>query len=347
MCRTDRSDYAGPVCQSTSAAEVERWVAEQVLLARQPAALEAGLSAAGAIEGQRQQRTRHWEQRIERAKYDADRAARQYHAREPENRLVARTLEHRWDQLLREVGRLEDEFDRFRRTQPRVLGDADREAIRQLAERVPAVWHAATTTAADRRQIVRRRIARVVLAVEPGGDRVEVRIAWAGGAVREQTIRRAVRGYRHLRDGPLLRARVAALHEQNQTPAEIAGARNQSGFRSPKRTATFTAGMVRRLLAELGLRPRMSRGTDAGAVLTAGAWWLHARARHLGVSPHTLPGWRKKGWLHARQVGGRGGPWAVWAGGTEMSRLRALKECPRVWANRDRLATLRVPASRA
>ena len=346
VCSTLRSDYARPLCQSTSAGGVEGWVAEQILSALQPAALDASLTASAAVEDQRRQLTRHWEQRVERAKYEADRAARQYHACEPENRLVARALEQRWDESLREVVRLEAEFERFNRTQPRLLDEADRDRVRRLAEQVPAVWHAPTTTAADRRQIVRLLIDRVVLTVEPNDDRVGVRIEWAGGAVREQTVRRAVRGYQHLRDWPQLSARLAALHEQSQTPAAIATALNQAGFRAPKRAGAFTAGMVRRLLDELGLRPRVPRRTSAVGPLAEGEWWLHELARHLGVSPHTLHGWRTKGWLHARQLGGRGGPWAVWAGGLEPTRLQELKACPRVWANRARLTQLRVPSPR-
>ncbi|MFM8275281.1 MAG: recombinase family protein, partial [Gemmata sp.] len=213
-------------------------------------------------------------------------------------------------------------------------------------EQVPAVWYAPTTTPADRRQVVRLLIDRVVLTVDPTDDRIAVRVEWAGGAVREQTVRRPVRGYRHQRDWPQLSARLAALHEQDQAPAEIAVALNGAGFRAPKRSADFTAGMVRRLRADLGLRPRVSRSATAIGVLADGEWWLHELARELGASPHTLHGWRNKKWVHARQVSGRGGPWAVWAGGSELDRLRELKACPRVWANRERLARVRVPSPR-
>jgi DNA invertase Pin-like site-specific DNA recombinase len=345
-CSTAHSDYAQPLCQSIAAGEVEAWVAEQILVALQPAALDASLTAAAAIEEQRHHLTRHWEQRVERARYEAERAARQYHACEPENRLVARALERRWDELLQEVTRLEDEFDRFTRAQPRVLGEADREAIRHLAERVPAVWHAATTTAADRRQIARLLIDRVVVTTEPSGDRARVRIEWAGGAVREQVVRKPVRGYKQQRDWPQLSARLTALHGESRTPGEIAAALNGERFRPPKRVGAFSAGMVRRLLDELKLRPRVSRCAGAAGALTEGEWWLHELASHLGVSPHTLHGWRQKGWLHARQLVGRGGPWAVWVGGAELTRLAALKDCPRVWANRARLAKLRKPSPR-
>ena len=344
-CTTLRSDYGLPLCQSASAADIEAWVAEQVLAALQPAALEASLTAGSAVEEQRQQLVQQWNQRIERAKFEAQRAARQYHACEPENRLVARTLEQRWDELLREVVRLEAEFERFTRMQPRSLGAADRDRVRELAEQVPTLWHTATTTPADRRHIVRLLIDRVVVTVGSTPEQLEVRIEWCGGAVRTRTFRRCVQSYRHQQDWPRLAAELATRHQHQQTPAAIAVALNDAGFRPPKRASAFNAGMVRRLLAELGLRPRVSRCPNPGS-LAADESWLYAAATELGVSPHTLHGWRKKGWLHARQLGGRGGPWAVWANEREWTRLRALKACPLLWSNRERLKQLRTPTPR-
>src|SRR5512135_1714342 len=218
--------------------------------------------------------------------------------------------------------------------------------VLRLAGEVPTLGRAPTTTPADRRQVVRLLIDRVVLKVHPGDDRVAVRMEWAGGAVRERTIRRDVQGYKHQQSWLRLSARLAALHGRGGAPKAIATALDRDGFRPPKRASRFTAGMVRRLLHDLGLRPRVPRCGAAAGALSAGEWWLHDLARGLGLSPHTLHGWRKKGWMHARQVGGRGGPWAVWADATEMDRLRALKECPRLWIHRERLAELRVPGPR-
>jgi hypothetical protein len=346
VCSTLRSDYAMPLCQSASAAEVESWVAEQILEVIQPAVLEASLDAAAAVERRRRQMTRHWQQRVERARYEADRAARQYQACEPENRLVARTLERCWEEALEAVQQLEAEFDRYTRTQPRLLGEADRERIRRLAAEVPALWQATSTTPADRRQVVRLLVERVVLTVDAGDDRVTVRVEWAGGVVRERVIHRSVRGYKDQQSWVCLSERLAALHGRGETPEAIATALDREGFRPPKRASRFTAGMVRRLLHELGLRRRVPRAPEPAGVLSPGERWLHDLARDLALSPHTLHGWRKKGWLHARQVGGRGGPWAVWADACELARLRALKECPRTWPYRERLAELRTPGRR-
>lgn len=346
ICSTLRSDYGLPLCQSVTAAEVETWVAEQVLEAMQPAVLKASLDAAAEVAQRRRQVIQHWEQRLERARYEADRAGRQYQACDPENRLVARTLERRWDEALQALQLLEVEFDRFTRTQPRAPDERDRERIRRLAEEAPALWRASTTTVADRRQVVRLLVDRVVLTVDPGDDRVAVRVEWAGGAVGERTIHRPVQGYRNQQSWPALKARLAELHGRGEEPKAIAAMLDREGFRPPKQASGFTAGMVRRLLHELGLRPRVPRASSSPAVLCPDERWLHDLARALGLSPHTLHGWRKKGWMRARQIGGRGGPWAVWADGSERDRLRALRDCPRTWPYRERLAELRVPGPR-
>jgi DNA invertase Pin-like site-specific DNA recombinase len=346
ICSTLRPDYGLPLCRSATAGAVEAWVAEQVLEALQPAVLEASPGAAAGVEARRREVTRHWEQRVERARYEADRAGRRYRACEPENRLVARTPERRWDEALRAVRQLEAEFDRFSREQPRALGEAEREQIRRLSEEVPTSWHAPTTTHADRRQVVRLLIDRVVPSVASGDDRVAVRVEWAGGSVRERTIRRAVQGYGDQQDWGHLLSRLKELHGRSESPKAIATVLDEEGLRPPKRGARPTAGMVRRLLDEIGLRPRVSRGAASGESPSSGERWLQDLAREPGVSPHTLHGWRKKGRMHARQVGGRGGTWAVWTDGAEMDRLRALKECPRLWSHRERPAELRIPGPR-
>lgn len=172
-----------------------------------------------------------------------------------------------------------------------------------------------------------------------------MRIDWHGGADRTRTFRRPVGSYRRQEDWPRLSAELAALHGRKRTPNQIAEELNRAGFKPPNRAVEFRGGMVRRLLDELGLRPRVSRRSSEG-VLEADEKWLHELAQELGLSPHTLHSWRKKGWLHARQLGGRGGAWAVWASEAERTRLRELKACPLLWSNREHLKRLRTPLPR-
>jgi len=91
-CAYMRSSYGEPLCQSLKAAPLDALIAELVLRALEPAALEASLALVTDLEAERAALDRQWQQRLERARYQVDRARRQYGAVEPENRLVARTL---------------------------------------------------------------------------------------------------------------------------------------------------------------------------------------------------------------------------------------------------------------
>jgi hypothetical protein len=114
-------DDAEPVCQSLAGGPLDELVDRQVLLALEPAAVELSLRAVGDAPGERDRRDRQWRLRRERCRYEAERAARQYQACEPENRMVGRELERRWDQARIEPRNAEDEYDRFRRGLPAEL----------------------------------------------------------------------------------------------------------------------------------------------------------------------------------------------------------------------------------
>jgi hypothetical protein len=306
-------------------------VARQVLLALEPAALELSLRAVADAERERDRLTRQWEQRLERARYEAERAARQYHAAEPEHRLVARELERRWEQALLEQRQVEDEYDRFRHGQPAELTCSEIDMIKSLAEDIPTLWRAPTTTVQDRQAMVRHLVERVMVAVQGETEWVDVAIHWAGGFVSRHEVRRPVRRVEHLRDYPALMARVADLHRTGRTSGEIAEALNREGFRPPKRRATYNAAMVRQLLSRQGRsgpRPRAVTDDDPRA---DGEWWLSDLARELAMPQPTLHCWVRRGWVRARKLPGAGGRWVLWADAGELDRLRRLRGYRRSW----------------
>ena len=133
---------------------------------------------------ERQRLHQHWQQQLERARYEAERAARQYQAVEPENRLVARELERRWEEALAEqapAGRRSTSASG--RSQPASLSAAEQEQIRSLARDIPELWQADTTTAAERQRLMRFLIEQIEVGVQGETERVEVAIRWAGGFV--------------------------------------------------------------------------------------------------------------------------------------------------------------------
>ena len=110
VCSREAIDYGAPLCQSLSGAALGARITRLVLDALQPAALEISLQVAEDLEDERARHHADWQQRLERARYEAERAERQYQAVEPEHRLVARTLEAQWEAALSAEGRLKADY---------------------------------------------------------------------------------------------------------------------------------------------------------------------------------------------------------------------------------------------
>jgi hypothetical protein len=337
-CTHASADYAEPLCQSAPGPALDQLVASQIMAAVAPAALEASLAAVAEVERERAALARQWQLRRERARYESERAARQYQACEPENRLVARELERRWEEALKQQRQLEDDYDRWQHSAPARLTDDDQRAIRSLAADIPAVWGAETTTPADRQRIARL-LERVTVVTDKTSERVDVRLHWVGGLVRSHVISRPVPRYDLLSDYPRLVSRLRELAGAGLVAAEIAARLNAEGLRPPRRAERFTAWMVRRLAACLGVPRRPCYGSQEG--LGPGEFRPMTLARQLGVSRDTIRRWLRYGWLSTRLDAD--GHHIIWADDDEMGRLRELRRLLREGARGRRLEKLKEP----
>ena len=264
VCAYEQVNYGtGGSCQHIAGPALDAYVTRQVLAAVAPAALEVSLAAAAQAQAERAMLDKLWRQRLERARYAADRARRQYQLAEPENRLVTRQLEKDWEAALAEADRLQADYQRFTEELPKTLTAAERAAIQALASDLPRVWDAPTTTQADRKELLRILIEKITVAVAGTSELVDVTITWAGG---HQTAGQAVRPVARLDQlsyYPALLARVTELAEAGRTTRQIADTLNTEGFRPPKRTSRFGPGQVRTLLNQHDLRARHRRGQPA------------------------------------------------------------------------------------
>ena len=321
ICSRLMSDYGGEVCQQLAGPPLDDLLSRWVLAALTPAALELSLAAASNVERERADLIRLWEQRLERAAYDAERAGRQYRHCEPENRLVARQLERDWEAALAAQQHLQEEYRRFEQQQPRLLSAAEQAAIRRLAQDIPALWAAETTTVAERKEIIRQVAERVVVDAEGVSERVRVRVTWAGGAQTVGELIRPVARLTQLSYYPQLCARVRTLAGEGLTAEAIATRLNAEGYRPPKRREQFGRQGVQELLRDLGVRaPRAQPQPRAG--LGADEWWVAELAQALGMPLATLQGWIRRGWVRAWQQAQPPRRWVVWADATEVERLR-------------------------
>jgi hypothetical protein len=331
-CAREAVNYGGPACQSLSGGGLDALVAGLIVEALAPAAVEASLQLAEDVELERAALQRQWRQRLERARYEADRARRQYDAVDPENRLVARTLERQWEQALAEGLRLEAEHERFVATRPVPPTAAELATIRRLTEDIPALWDAPTTTARDRQAIARLLLERVVVTVEGESERVAVVCHWAGGVRTEHALTRPVKRLGQLSTCRALLERIGDLHAAGSRAPAIAATLNREGWRPPKRRATFTAAMVRDLLRRRGVRPEARHAPSLAVERRAATeMTLQELAVRLGMPYQTTYRWLRRGALRARraETAQRRPIWLVTADADEIERLRALRPaCP-------------------
>ena len=199
-CQRRALDYAAPRCQSLAGAPLEQLVRDLVLEVVTPAGLELSVRAAQECERERAALDRQWRLRLERAAQDANRAFRQYNAVEPENRLVARTLERAWEESLLSQRALEEEYRRFQKEQPVRLSAEERRQIETLARNLPALWQASQTSVAEKRQIVRRLLETVVVWAPASTQEAKVQLHWTHGTVTEHQILRPVPAWNQVTD---------------------------------------------------------------------------------------------------------------------------------------------------
>ena len=278
------------------------------------------MNALTNIERERTRLDKHWQQRLQRVQYEIDVAERRYRAVDPDNRLVAATLEKQWEEALRNKRRIQDDYDRFQRESPTQLSPVERAKITALSCDIPALWYAEGTTNADRKEIIRCVIDRVVVHVRSDSEYVDATIHWKGGYKSQHEFIRSVNSYATLRDFETLMLRAAQLREQGETTQQIAIQLNAEGFTPPKQHEGFNSRLVELLLRRGGLVGRERSRED---LLGAGEWWLTDLARKLQMSHEKLRDWIGRGWIHGRQT-----PiqkcWIVWADEDELDRLRQL-----------------------
>jgi Recombinase/Recombinase zinc beta ribbon domain len=319
-CNRQYVEGTEPRCYGLAAEAIDGLVAEQVLRALEPAAVALSLQARADLERERQRLEKHWRQRQQRARYEVELAERRYQAVDPGNRLVAATLEKRWEEALSQERQLQEEYDRFVRETPIQLTDEERARIEALARDIPALWHAPGTTNADRKNMIRCIIDRVVVHVRCDSEFVDVTIHWAGGYESRHEIVRPVATYAQLRDFASLMNRVVELRAAGHTAPEIAKALNAAGFYPPKRSGEFTTPVVHQLLKRRGL---IGNERSHNELLGRHEWWLTDLARELQMSHLKLRDWANRGWVHSRKTPVQG-YWILWADKDEVRRLQQL-----------------------
>src|SRR6266571_2057949 len=287
-CSSHRDLLTTPACRSVAAATVDDAVARMLLDALTPEQVALALSAADEVAGRRQRVSRAAELAVERARYEAGRAERAFCQVEPENRLVARSLEARWEDRLAALAEAGQALEAARDAQPPLPGRAE---LEKLAADLPALWHAPATSSKDRKRLLRTLIADVTLLPEPDQAKVRIGIRWHTGAADELRVTRAVH------PGTARRSPSPAVEMIRQlgpvTPAaELARQLNAAGM---------VTGNGRPFDAKAVQWIRHAYDIPAPAPYAASEISVAEAARQLGCSTGVIYDWIQGGQLDARR----------------------------------------------
>lgn len=267
---------------------------------------------------------RQWALKRERARYEAERARRQYDAVEPENRLVARSLEQVWEERLRGVEAVEQAYESWHREQSAPLDETSRADVLALAQDLPRVWR--TATAEERKRILRLVMREVALDQKRERGMVWMRVAWQTGAMSEHRLQRRVRSCAECSSTDLLEHRVRELKAAGRMDHEIAATLNAEGITSARGTP-FLHGTVHLLRRRWGIRTVKINGDEANPPRRPdGSYSIQGTPAALGVTAQTVFNWLQKGRLPGRQLA-KGQPWQISMPGDQISILRAQVRC--------------------
>jgi excisionase family DNA binding protein len=305
-------------CHIFGGVTLEQAVVEAVLDVLAPARMEAMLEAAEQLAAHRMEKQRQVEMELERARYEADRCARQYSQVEPENRLVARTLETRWNEAMDRVRVLEQQCVQLSDGQEHVSAK-EQELLRRLALDLPRVWHHPSAPFDLKKRILRTVIKEIVVYVEE--SRLRVLIHWQGGQHSELALRKRRPGQHRWTTAVEAVDLIRQLARQ-MSDKQIAAQLNRLGIKTAKghswtrlRVGNF------RTIHEI---PNYSPGErEARGELT-----LEQAADQLGVSYSTVQRMIQRLQVPAQQVC-PGGPWTLRAEDVEAFRTQNAVKRPR------------------
>lgn len=301
VCEATKTQLDAPRCQYVPYAHVDQAVVAAFLEAVQPAALAVALAAQAELEDHRRALAQQWQQQLERASYAVELASTRYEQVDPTLRLVAAQLERAWEEALLAQERLQTEWATWQAEKAQPLSAEEESLIRRLADDLPALWAAETTTIPDRKRLLRTLLADVTLdsVQEPGQTHIALR--WHSGALSRLTAARPRHG--HPSD-PALLARLRALAQAGHSDEQMATLLNQEGLVSSwhvKDDPTYVPGQpvsywnsarVRHLRYKHKIQPNPS---------AAGLLDPQTAAQRLGVSVSVVLDWFRRGLLPGRQ----------------------------------------------
>jgi DNA invertase Pin-like site-specific DNA recombinase len=310
--RLRRDGLARKDCVNFRSDLLDDAVAEEVLKALEPAQLELALAALEELEARDQTIGRQWQMRLERAEYEAALAERRYLEVDPSQRLVAATLERRWNATLLQWEELKKQAAQFRQQQARVATPEQKAKVLALAKDLPRLWHAPTTQAKDRKQMLRLLIKDITVEKSSVPKHLLAHIRWRGNACSDLTVQLPPSMADRMRYPAEVVDRVREMARQ-LPDAAIAERFRQEGYSSAT-GKPYSTTIIRWIRFRYRIPSPALRRPEELTVAQV--------AKHFGVRPGVVYYWIERTHLQARRVNA-GSPYWIVLNETDKQKLQA------------------------
>jgi hypothetical protein len=291
QCARENIQTAREKCQVIQGAGVDAAISQLLLDTVTPLALEVALNVQAELEARADEADKLRRSHVERARQRAELARRRYLAVDPDNRLVADTLEADWNDALRALQAAQHEYERQTAAANAALTEQHKQRIRQLASDFPKLWNDPATPARERKRIARLLIEDVTLTKT---DQVHLHVRFRGGQTTSLTIPKALNSWQARQTPGEILVEIDRLLDDH-TDLETAERLNQLGRRSGMKRP-FTRAMIIKLRRTHDLTSHSDR-LRARGMLTQ-----QAIAKRLGVHSNTIHAWRRAGLLRAHKA---------------------------------------------
>jgi DNA invertase Pin-like site-specific DNA recombinase len=295
-----REGLATRSCIAVRADPLDAAIGQEVLKALKPTELKLAMAALDDLEQRDEALMRQWNMRIERAAYECALTERRYEEVDPANRLVAASLERRWNQALTNLDAIKAEAAKYQRQSGRVVSAEQKAKVMDLARDLPRLWRAATTQSKDRKRMLRLLIRDITVQRVPESRQIVLHVRWQGGACSDMTVTPPLPIAQRLRYSSTFVDEVRELAHQ-MGDVQIAQVFNDKGVRSSK-GKLFTASMIQWV--------RFRHQVPAYRPMRPEEITVRELARRLGVSIHFVHYWIQRDIIQARQIVDHG-PWWI------------------------------------
>jgi DNA invertase Pin-like site-specific DNA recombinase len=295
LCQYQVVERLEKACMSIPGANVDAVISCLLAEAVTPVALEVSLAVQQELLSRLEEVDRLRLKQVERARYEANLAQRRYMQVEPENRLVADTLEAEWNHKLQALAEARLEYERQRSLDRQLLDEEKRDRIMALASDFPRIWNDPKIPARERKRMVALMIEDVTLT---RGTEITMHVRFKGGLTRTLVVPLALNAWKKYMTAPAVLAEIDRLLNEH-TDAEVATILNGRGLASGRRMK-FTGQIIGALRKGNHLKSRYERLRERGMLDVL------EMAALLGTSMRTIYVWHRQGRLRPHRYNDSG-----------------------------------------